>query len=98
MADQSDRIFRWYEEKAETNRARHGVTFKEAESVFDDPLARIDPDPDHSDDENRELIFGHSSRGRLLLVSFVERGDSVRIISAREADKEERKRYEEDIL
>ncbi len=98
MADPGARIFRWYEKKAETNRARHGVGFEEAESVFDDPLARIDPDPDHSDDENRELIFGHSGKGRLLLVSFVERGDSVRIISAREADKEERKRYEEDIL
>jgi len=97
MADQRTRIFRWYDKKAETNRARHGVGFEEAESVFDDPLARTDPDPDHSDDENRELIFGHSAKGRLLLVSFVERGDSVRIISAREADKEERKRYEEDI-
>src|SRR5258708_6040778 len=97
MADQGSRIFRWYDKKAETNRPGHGVSFEEAESVFDDLLARIDPDPDHSDEENRELIFGHSGKGRLLLISFVERGDSVRIISAREADKEERKRYEEDI-
>ncbi len=74
------------------------MSFEEAAEVFDDPLARIDSDPDHSVDEKRELIFGHSTGGRLLLVSFTERGDVVRIISARTADHEERKRYEEDLL
>jgi uncharacterized DUF497 family protein len=92
------RTLQWDERKAETNRLKHGIRFEEAESVFDDPLARIDPDPDHSEDEGRELIFGHSSVGRLLVVSFVERGGIIRIISARHADKEERKRYEEDVL
>ena len=66
------RTFQWDERKAETNRVKHGISFEEAESVFEDPLARIDPDPDHSEDEGRELIFGHSGNGRLLLVSFVE--------------------------
>jgi uncharacterized DUF497 family protein len=92
------RTFQWDERKAETNRFKHGIRFEEAESVFEDPLARIDPDPDHSEDEGRELIFGHSDNGKLLLVNFVERGGTIRIISARYADKEERKRYEEDVL
>jgi uncharacterized DUF497 family protein len=91
------RRFRWNESKAQANRARHGISFEQAESVFADPLARIDPDPDHSEGEGRELIFGHSATSMLLLVSFVERGGEIRIISARYADKEERKRYEEDV-
>lgn len=92
------RTFQWDERKAATNRLKHGIRFEEAEWVFEDPLARIDPDPDHSDDEGRELIFGHSAVGRLLVVSFVDREGIIRMISARYADREERKRYEEDIL
>jgi uncharacterized DUF497 family protein len=59
-----------------------------------DPLARIHRDPDHSEGEGREIIVGHSIHQRLLLVSFVERGGKVRLISARLATKRERKDYE----
>jgi uncharacterized protein len=91
-------VFDWSEEKARRNVAKHGVNFDEARTVFDDPLAVMDDDPDHSLHENRELIVGQSLRGRLLLVSFVARGERIRIISARETDREERRRYEEDLL
>ena len=74
------------------------MSFSEALSVFDDPLARIDDDLDHSLAERREIIFGQSRAGRLLLVSFTERGDNIRVISARQPDSDERKRYEEEIL
>ena len=74
---------------------RHGVTFEEAMTVFPDRLARIFDDPDHSRGEAREIIIGHSSRQRLLVVCFIERAASVRIISARRATPAERKDYEE---
>ncbi|HVT02873.1 MAG TPA: BrnT family toxin [Thermoanaerobaculia bacterium] len=90
--------FEWNVEKARANTQKHGVRFEEAETVFDDPLARIGDDPDHSAQERRELIFGQSSAGRFLLISFTQRDNTVRIISARRADKDERKRYEEDII
>ena len=64
----------------------------------DDPFALIDADPDHSGLEERELLIGYSGRGRLLVVSFVERNDVIRIISAREADPSERERHEEETL
>ena len=92
------RAFTWSVAKAKQNLAKHGVSFAEALSVFEDPLAKIDDDPDHSVEERREIIFGQSRNGRLLLVSFTERGDIVRIISARLPDSDERKRYEEEIL
>jgi len=63
-----------------------------------DPLARIGDDPEHSAEERREIIIGQSRVGRLLLVSFTERGEIVRIISARVPDRDERKRYEEENL
>jgi uncharacterized DUF497 family protein len=84
--------------KASKNLEKHRVSFSEALTVFSDPLARIDDDPDHSFAERREIIFGQSRAGRLLLVSFTERGDIIRIISARQPDNAERKRYEEEIL
>jgi hypothetical protein len=74
------------------------VTFAEAQTAFDDPLARIDNDPDHSEEEGRELLVGHSLNGRLLVVSFVERNETIRITSAREADSTERQRHEEEKL
>ena len=92
------RDFEWDDGKAAANLAKHGVSFNEAETVFTDPLARIDDDPDHSRDERRYLIVGHSGAGRLLLVSFTDRDDVIRIINARKTDREERQRYEEDIL
>lgn len=88
--------FEWDEYKAASNGTKHGVTFDEASTIFADPLAVIFDDEEHSRQEIREIIIGHSSLGRLLLVSFTERGeDVVRIISARKATKRERKDYEE---
>jgi uncharacterized DUF497 family protein len=88
--------FEWDEDKAASNVAKHGVTFDEASTVFGDPLATIFDDEEHSQDELREIIIGHSVLQRLLLVSFTERGEEVvRIISARKASKSERKDYEE---
>lgn len=87
--------FEWDEDKAAGNRRKHRVSFEEAASVFADPLAAIFEDEAHSEDEPREIIVGHSSANRLLLVSFTERAGAVRIISARVATKRERRDYEE---
>ena len=88
-------VFEWQAGKAQTNFRKHGVGFEEATTVFADPLARIFDDPDHSADESREIIVGHSTRPRPLIVSFTERGDRVRIISARRATKRERHDHEQ---
>ena len=87
--------FEWDDDKAKSNRKKHGVSFEEAASVFADPLAAIFDDKAHSVDEQREIIVGQSASIRLLLVSFTEREGAIRIISAREATKRERKDYEE---
>ena len=87
--------FRWDPAKADENRKKHGVAFAEALTVFADPLARIFDDPDHSTDEMREIIVGHSAKQRLLLVSFTEWGTRVWLISARKVTKRERRDYEE---
>jgi uncharacterized DUF497 family protein len=88
-------VFGWDPDKAAENKAKHGVPFEEAITVFGDPLARIFGDPDHSVEERREIIIGHSAQHRLLLVWFTERRRRVRIIGAREATRQERKDYEE---
>ena len=88
--------FEWDDDKAKANVKKHKVSFDEASSVFADPLAKIFDDDEHSTEEIREIIVGHSITERLLLVSFTERGrDVVRIISARVATRNERKAYEE---
>jgi uncharacterized protein len=87
--------FEWDERKAATNERKHGVSFSEAATAFADALAAIFPDPDHSDDELREILVGYSERGRLLIVSFTERPPNLRIISARVASPAERRRHEE---
>ena len=87
--------FEWSENKAASNLSKHGVSFEEAKTVFDDPLYVDFYDPDHSEDEERYLIVGKSNRGRLLIVSYTERGDSIRLISARELTRTEREAYEE---
>ena len=87
--------FQWNPKKAAKNARKHkGVTFEEAATVFRDPLASIFDDPNHSDQEYRELIIGHSNRNRLLIVSFTERNDVIRIINARKADAGEHEDYE----
>jgi uncharacterized DUF497 family protein len=73
-----------------------GVAFSEATEVFGDPLGLNKADPNHSTGEQRFLILGHSLHGRLLVVSYAERGECTRIISARLASRRERQRYEED--
>lgn len=73
------------------------MSFGEALTVFADPLARIFDDEDHSADEPREIIVGHSAKLRLLVVSFCMRVDAVRIISARRATRLEQQDYEENI-
>jgi uncharacterized DUF497 family protein len=88
--------FEWDDDKAKANVKKHKVSFDEASSVFADPLAKIFDDDEHSTEEIREIIVGHSITKRLLLVSFTERGrDVVRIISARVATRNERIAYEE---
>ena len=87
--------FEWDPRKAGANLRKHGVSFDEALSVFDDPLGITYPDPDHSDDERRFVTFGYSSSDRLLVVSHSERGDTSRLINARPAARNERKIYEE---
>ena len=87
--------FEWNKLKADANLEKHGVPFDEALTVFADPLARIRDDPDHSIDERREIIVGHSVSRRILVVGFTERGTKVRIITARRATAKERKNYEE---
>lgn len=87
--------FEWDRRKAAENLASHGVSFEEAATIFRDPLSQTGRDPDHSIDEERFVVFGVSSLGRLLVVAHTERGDTIRIISARAATPGERKIYEE---
>jgi len=94
-AENNNLEFEWEEHKAVLNKRKHRVTFEEAATVFGDPLAAIFDDEAHSTDERREIIIGHSDKHRLLLVSFTERDDRIRIISARRATKQERTDYEE---
>ena len=90
-------IYEWDAEKARANRRKHGKSFDEATTVFLDPLALTFPDPDHSTEEEREITIGYSTRHQVLFVSHCQRGNRVRIISARKATKGERKQYEEGI-
>lgn len=85
----------WDTEKANSNFKKHGVHFHEATTVLYDPLAVTGADPDHSVKEFRYITFGMSNEGRLLVVSHTEQRDTVRIISARIANKRERHIYEE---
>ncbi len=82
-------------EKAAFNQKKHQVTFEEAATVFVDPLAAIFDDEVHSEEEQREIIVGHSAKHRLLLVCFTERAGAIRINSARRATNRERRDYEE---
>ncbi len=88
--------FQWDPRKATRNVARHGISFREASTVFGDPLASTILDPDHSVDEARLLTIGRSTAGRLIVVSHTDRDDEVRIISARPGTRGEKKRYEQD--
>ncbi|CAH0525332.1 BrnT family toxin [Vibrio hippocampi] len=89
--------FEWDPNKAASNKRKHGVTFDEAESVFYDEFARVIPDPDGSVGEERFIIMGRSEQYNTLVVCHCYRGsdERIRIISARKAEKRERKQYED---
>jgi uncharacterized protein len=86
--------FEWDQTKADSNSKKHGVSFEEATLVFADTLSITIPDPDHSTSEARFLDLGLSHRNRLLVVSYTEHDEIIRIISARCASRSERKKYE----
>ena len=89
-------LFEWDSHKAEANLRRHGVSFEEAQTVFTDPLSITLADPDHSEDEERFIDIGMSDNRRVLVVVYTERGQRIRLISARQATSAERKQYEEE--
>lgn len=86
--------FGWDETKAKSNIKKHGVSFDEAAGVFGDEHSSCVQDPDHSYDEERYLLFGVSPKGNYLVISFTERGNKIRIISARHMTRRERMAYE----
>lgn len=86
--------FEWDPDKAKGNLKKHRVSFDEAITVFYDPLSVTFDDPDHSTSENRLVTVGYSGQGCLLVVSHTERGTAVRVISARLASRDERRRHE----
>ena len=86
-------IFEWDTEKDSSNQKKHGVSFSEASEVFSDPFNLTVADPDHSVDETRFLLLGFA-KGTILIVSFTERRDAIRIISCRRANAKERSLYE----
>ena len=88
--------FEWDRRKEAANRKKHGVSFDEARTAFFDENARLLADPDHSDDEDRFILLGLSSRLRLLVVChcYQEESETIRVISARKADRSERRQYE----
>jgi uncharacterized protein len=89
-------FFEWYPRKEVQNRRKHRVSFREAATVFGDRLSTEFPDPDHSQEEERYIIIGMSRRGRILVVAHIEEADTIRIISARRATRNERRFYEEE--
>ena len=87
--------FEWDPIKAKLNVWKHGVSFEEASTALLDPLSKTALDLDHSIDEHRFIAFGMSARQRLLVVSYTEHDETIRLISARLATKGERRIYEE---
>jgi uncharacterized DUF497 family protein len=87
--------FEWDSRKARSNLAKHGVGFEEASTVFGDPLSLTIPDPEHSLAEQRYITIARAFNGKLLVVVHTDRGDNIRIVSARRASRRERKSYEE---
>jgi len=90
-----ERRFEWDDEKARRNLEKRGIDFNEASTIFDDPMFITFLDEEHSIDEERYITIGLSSKRRLLMVAHTERGDKIRIISARKATKNEEKFYAE---
>jgi len=88
-------VFEWDEQKARQNKKKHRVSFEEASTVFGDPLSITIDDPLHSHDENRYVTIGRSIADRLLVIVHTDRGERIRLISARIATRRERMTYEE---
>jgi uncharacterized protein len=89
--------FEWNSHKAIINEKKHGVSFTEAMSCFYDTEQIAFYDPEHSQDEDREILIGHSNQGKLLIVVYVLKPDTIRIISARKATLKESKLYAQGI-
>jgi uncharacterized DUF497 family protein len=87
--------FEWDEAKDLSNQKKHGISFDEEKTVFNDPRSITIADEVHSEEEERYIDIGISSRGRLIVVCYTEREPNIRIISSREATKSERKDYEQ---
>ncbi len=87
--------FEWDNSKAAKNKKKHGISFHEAATIFGDPLAITFNDPDHSQNEQRLITFGASRLNRYIVVSHTERNGKMRIVSAREMLKHERRIHEE---
>ena len=87
--------FAWDTNKATVNLSKHNVSFDEAKTVFQDPFYIVFDDPDHSFEEERRVAIGQSTEDRLLFISYTERGNAIRLISARKATRRERELYEE---
>ena len=90
-------LFEWDTHKARKNEETHGVSFDEASTAFRDTLSLTIRDPLHSDEEDRFILIGNSGTNRLLVVVHTERGENIRIITARKATKKERKQYEKNV-
>jgi uncharacterized protein len=89
-------VFAWDDRKAEANRKKHGVGFDEAQEIFGDSLSLTVADPAHSKGEERFVTVGQSRKGELFVVVHADKGETIRIISARRATAKERKDYEQD--
>jgi uncharacterized protein len=86
--------FEWDDVKADSNFKKHGVSFEEGATIFNDPEIATILDPDHSKDEERYISIGTSIQGNLLVIVHTEREERIRLISCRKATKAERKTYE----
>ena len=89
--------FVWDPQKGRRNLAKHGVSFDDAVTVFEDDLFLVFADPDHSAEEDRFIIMGRTKRNHLLVVSYTEISETIRLISARKATRSEKKFYAEEI-
>jgi uncharacterized DUF497 family protein len=91
----TDLVFEWDDAKNRANRKKHGVSFEEARSAFLDENARVMPDPEHSEEEERFVLLGLSTSLRILVVChcYRQKDEVIRIISARKADREEQRQY-----
>jgi hypothetical protein len=88
-------LFEWDPDKAAVNLEKHGVSFEEAATIFEDPLADTYEDPDHSEGEQRFLTFGLSRESTSIVVAHCDRGDRIRIIHARRMSRREKRQHEE---